>query len=98
LYHEPNLRKFIEPTVYGVDFPDVYLSQAWYDAGRRTLVVSTDAGLSRAAGSATSFRVQNIGCDVRVLIDDRPSEQWSIVDGDLEITTTVGEHTILISH
>ena len=98
LYHEPNLRKFIEPTVCGVDFPNVCLSQAWYDAGRRTLVVSTDAGLPRVAGSATSFRVQNIGRDVRVLIDGRPSEQWAIVDGELEITTTVGEHTILISH
>lgn len=31
-------------------------------------------------------------------MDDRPSEQWSIVDGELEVTTTVGEHTILISH
>ena len=98
LYHEPNLRKFIEPTVYGVDFPDVCLSQAWYDASQRTLIVSMDAGLPRAAGSATSFRVRNIGRDVRVLIDDQPSAQWSIVDGELEITTTVGEHTILISH
>ena len=98
LYHEPNLRKFIEPTVYGVDFPNVCLSQAWYDTGRRTLIVSTDAGLPTVADGDTSFRVQNIGRDVRVLIDDRPSEEWAIVDGELEITTTVGEHTILISH
>ena len=73
-------------------------AKAWYDAGRRTLIVSTDAGLPHAAGSDTSFRVQNIGRDVRVLIDDRPSEQWAIVEGELEITTTIGEHTILISH
>ena len=66
-------------------------------AGARS-IVSTDAGLPRVAGSATSFRVQNIGCDVRVLIDGRPSEQWAVVDGELEITTTVGEHTFLISH
>ena len=98
LYHEPNLRKFIEPTVCGVDFPNVCLSQAWYDAGRRTLIVSTDAGLPVAAGSATSFRVRNIGRDVRVLIDGRPSEQHAIADGELEVTTTVAEHSILISH
>ena len=81
-----------------MDFPDVCPSQVWYDAGRRTPIVSTDVGLPRAASSATSFRVQNIGRDVRVLIDDRPSEQWAIVDGELEITTTIGEHTILISY
>ena len=98
LYHEPNLRKFTEPTVVGVDFPNVCLSQAWYDAGRRMLVVSTDAGLPAAAGSATSFRVRNIGRGFRLLIDDRPSEQYAVVDGELEITTTVAEHTILISH
>ena len=98
LYHEPNLTKFIEPTVYGVDFPDMCLSQAWYDAGRRTLIVSTDAGLPRAAGSATSFRVRNIGRGVRVLVDGRPWEQYAFVDGELEITTTIAEHTFLISH
>lgn len=98
LYHEPNLRKFTEPTVYRVDFPTVCLSQAWYDAQRRMLILSTDAGLPVAAGRPTSFRVRNIGRDVRVLIDDRPSEQWAIVDGELEIVTTVAEHTILVSH
>ena len=55
-------------------------------AGARSFV-STDAGLPHAAGSDTSFRVQNVGRDVRVLIDDRPSEQWAVVDGELEITT-----------
>ena len=98
LYHEPNLRKFIEPTVCGVDFPNVCLSQAWYDAGRRTLVLSTDAGLPHMAGRATSFRVKNIAPEVRVLIDDRSSDDWGFVHGELEISTTVGEHTILILH
>lgn len=99
IYNKPNLKKFIEPTVYGVDFPAICLSQAWYDASRRTLMVSTDAGLPNAAGKTTSFRVSHVNVNnVNVVIDDQLSDQWSIVDGELEITTTVGEHTIMISH
>ena len=99
IYNKPNLKKFIEPTVYGVDFPAICLSQAWYDASRRTLMVSTDAGLPNAVGNTTSFRVSHVNVNnINVVIDDQLSDQWSIVDGELEITTKVGEHTIMISH
>ena len=99
LFKAPNLRKFNEPTVHGVDFPTVCLSQAWYDAARRRLVIATDAGLSRAAGQPTSFRVTHVdpaACQVE--IDGRLSDDWRIVEGDLEITTTVAEHVISVTH
>ena len=98
LFNQPDLRKFSEPTVYGVDFPTVCLSQAWYDAARRCLVIATDAGLPRAAGRPTSFRVTNIepaACQVE--IDGRPSDDWRAVDGDLEISTIVAEHLIRVT-
>lgn len=99
IYHQPNFKKFVEPTVCGVDFPTVCLSQAWYDADRRTLMVSTDAGLPSAAGNKTSFKVRHVNVNnVTVMMDDHLSDQWSIVDGELEIPTTVGKHTIIISH
>ncbi|MSP67093.1 MAG: hypothetical protein EXQ96_03140 [Alphaproteobacteria bacterium] len=94
----PNLRKFIDPTVHGVDFPTLCLSQASYDPARRTLVVATDAGAPGKAGAPTSFRIANINPrDLQVTIDGRPSDAWRIVDGEVEIATTVGEHTFLIA-
>lgn len=97
IYNQPNLKKFIEPTVYGVDFPTVCLSQAYYDADKKCLVVAMDKGLPAASGQPTSFRVTNVNPNVcRVKIDGEVSENWRIVDGDLEITATVGEHTFLI--
>ena len=98
IYDAPNLRKFLEPTVYGVDFPSVCLSQAYYDVDRRCLLVSMDSGLSRARGQPTSFRVNNVEAQrCRIMADGQPFEDWRIVGDELEITTTVGEHTFVIS-
>ena len=36
LFNEPNLRKFEQPTVVGVDYPKVGISEAAYDEGART--------------------------------------------------------------
>lgn len=99
IYNEPNLRKFTDPTVYGVDFPTVCLSQAYYDVERRQLAISTDSGVPGASGQPTTFRVSRIDPQrCRIMIDGEPSEDWRIVDGEVEIATTVGPHTILISH
>ncbi len=99
VFNEPNLHKFSQPTVHGVDFPNVCLSQAWYNSDRRCLIVSTDAGVPGVSGQPTSFRVSNL--DVQhcgVTIDGQQSDDWRIVNGELEITTTVGQHTFLITH
>ncbi len=97
IYNEPNLKKFIEPTVYGVDFPTVCLSQAYYDADKKCLVVATDKGLPAASGRPTSFRVTNVNPnDCLVTVDGEISEGWRAVDGDIEIRTTVAEHTFLV--
>ena len=98
IYDAPNLRKFLEPTVYGVDFPTVCLSQAYYDVDRRCLVISMDSGLPSAAGQPTSFRVNNVEAQsCRVVADGQSSDDWRIVNGELEINTTVGQHTFVIS-
>ena len=97
LINRPNQRKFLEPTVYGVDFPNVCLSQAIYDVERRHLAVATDAGAPTAAGQPTTFRVTNVtpeNCSVEV--DGVRSDEWRTVDGDLEISTTVDNHTFII--
>ena len=98
VFNEPNLHKFTEPTVHRVDFPNVCLSQAWYDSERRCLIVSTDAGVSGAKGQPTSFRVSQFDPHHCMLtVDGQPSDSWRSVDGELEIVTTVGPHTFLIT-
>ena len=98
LFNQPNLRKFTDPSIHGVDFPAVCLSQAWYDVERRRLVVSTDSGITRAAGQPTSFSVSNVdaqSCDI--IIDGQSSRDWRALEDGLEINTTVGNHTFLIT-
>ncbi len=40
LFNEPNLKKFEEPTVHDVDYPQMGLSQACYDRSKRVLIES----------------------------------------------------------
>ncbi len=97
LLNQPKLRKFLEPTVYGVDFPKVCLSQATYDVDRRLLAVATDAGAPLTAGEPTTFRVTNwVPEHCVVEADGVLSDDWRVVDGDLEVSTTVGTHTFII--
>lgn len=99
IYNEPNLAKFTEPTVHGVDFPTVCLSQAWYDGPRRRLIVTTDAGAPGAEGKPTIFRIGNVNVQsCNVSTDGESESNWRIVNGELEITTTVGQHTFVITH
>ncbi len=97
LINQPNLRKFLEPTVYGVDFPKVCLSQATYDAERRLLTVATDGGAPGASGEPTTFRVTNVVPEHCVVeVDGVRSDDWRVSDGNLEISTTVDKHTFII--
>ncbi len=99
IFNEPNLGKFTEPTVHSVDFPTVCLSQAWYDVQHRRLIVSTDDGAPGAEGQPTSFRVGNVVAEsCSVVTDGGEPADWRIVDGELEISTTVGQHTFVITH
>ena len=97
LFTAPNLRKFVEPTVTGVDFPTVCLSQAVYDVDRRHLIVATDKGVPGALGQPTTFRITNVKPDnCTVVADGAMSDDWRAVEGDIEVSTTVGEHTFVI--
>lgn len=98
IYDAPDLRKFLEPTVYGVGFPTVGLSQAYYDLDRRRLVVSMGPGLPGARDQQTTFRVNNVASQrCGVTVDGQPSQDWRIVGDELELTTAVAERTFVIN-
>jgi len=93
LFNEPNLRKLSEPTVHGVDYPRLGFSQAYYDQARRSLVLQAYPGVASAVGSPTRFRVNNLqqpgAC--LVLVEGAPHEHFRVLDGELEIETTIAE-------
>ena len=52
--------RFTDPTVVDVDFPAVALTEAWWDAAQQTLFVTPEPQNERAAGTPTTFRVENL--------------------------------------
>ena len=99
MYNEPNLDKFDQPTLEGVDYPGVNVSQASYDADKDALVVTVSPGTARP-GSVTTFRVTNYPYGERgheVLLDGKEHDDWSgSGPGQIEIRATVAEHTFVI--
>ncbi len=95
LFNEPNLAKFEQPTVAGVDFPALGISEASYDAGTRTLRITTDVGDPARRGAATWFRIENVRDPQTAKISCDGSEftnWWTLPDGNIQIATDIGVH------
>ena len=89
----PNLARFAEPTVEGVDFPSVRVRVARFDRAHRRLDVELAAGASWAAGRTTEFKVTRLprGARFVVVANDGPGVEQRAVDGTLSIRTRPGE-------
>jgi hypothetical protein len=94
LFNQPNLAKFNEPVVVGVDYPKMGLSRAFNDdAG--VLHFSTYTATASHRGQATSFRVENLpeATAVTVRRDGAPYQRWrATADGVIEIETDIEQH------
>lgn len=100
LYNEPNKKKFSQPTLSGVDYPNLTVRQAAYDEAKRALAVTICPGQdSSPLGAPTTVTISNLpGAGAKVLLDGQPCDAVSGGgDGTIQITTTIGEHTILVS-
>jgi hypothetical protein len=99
LFNESSARRFEEPTVCGIDYPNVELSEAHYDAGKRTLFLHLHAGEPSAIGRPTRFRVQNLQRpgNCRVVTDGVANDKVQARDGELEIEATINECLIQIT-
>lgn len=86
IFNEPNLGKFEEPTVEGVDFPGVALSEARWDG--EALHLAAHPQNDAVAGSETRMRVVRLPVDGRWRLKgpDRPEVEVAAVDGQLELT------------
>lgn len=99
LFNKPNMTKFIEPTVEGVEFPTIGLSQAWNDLEHGMLQLHTYVASLSERGRQTHFRVTNVPDvdSVFVRCDGEEFRGWSRIDDhSIDIVTNVEEHTFQI--
>ena len=99
LFRQPNLSKFSEPTVEGVDYPRLGIAQAWNDPASGVLQVATYAGEARGRQGETSFRVTRLpnSADVQILHDGEPFHAWRATAPDaISVDTTFGNHVFQI--
>jgi len=81
IFNEPNLRKFEEPTVVGVDFPRVVLSEARWDG--KALHLAAHPQNSAIEGTRTTVRITNVAS----------TEGWVMTRPKGETIALVGEGT-----
>ena len=100
VFNEPNLDKFSEPTVSGVDYPKLGLSQCYNDLEAGELWVETYCATSSARGSETGFTVSGLPDpgSVRVMMDGSAFDSWSVSGPDsIEIRTQITSHEFCVS-
>jgi linalool dehydratase/isomerase-like protein len=98
MYNELNLKKFEQPTVVDLDFPEVNVRQAIYDEDKDWLVFSIMPCIGKP-GSSTSFRVTNLSDgEHEVYMDGQPFKNWEAKEasGEIIVTTTVDHHSFVI--
>ena len=92
--------RFNAPTVLGVDFPRLGVSEAFNDPDNAILTIGIYAASTTARGERTSFRVTKLPSagDVKVLRDGQPYRGWQIVDETtIAIDSTIRQHRFEIS-
>jgi len=78
IFNEPNLAKFAEPTVEGVDFPRVALSEARWDG--TALHIAAHPQNAALEGSRTTVRITNVGA----------TDGWVLTRSNGETTALAG--------
>ncbi len=100
VFNAPNLSKFDEPTVEGVDYPSLGLSVARNDHDAGELHVRTYAATPSHAGRTTTWRVTQLpdAAKVRVVCDGQDFPRWHATgDHEIEIDLEIGDHDVRVS-
>lgn len=93
-FEAPYMDKFEAPTVEGVDFPTMGVSQAWNDTASGTLYVTTYPTTPDRRGNETSWRITNLPNpdDVFVLCNGEPFERVTVEGTDtVRLDTTMDD-------
>jgi hypothetical protein len=99
VFTDPNLAKFEQPTVHGVDFPRLGIATAWNDTTVGILHVRTYAATTSDRGAPTSFRVSLLPDAAAVVIrcDGADYPRWRVAGADtIEIDIDIDDHVLQI--
>jgi hypothetical protein len=91
----PHMDKFTAPTVEGIDFPSLGISQAWNDPASGILRVSTYAAAPDKRGAPTSWRVTSLPrtSNLVVRLNGQPFSRFAVVGPNaIRIDTTIDAH------
>lgn len=87
--------KFTAPTVEGIEFPSLGVSQAWNDRTTGTLHVVTYAAAPEKKGAATKWRVTNLPSvtSLTIRLNGKPFSRFVAVGPrTIELTSTIDAH------
>lgn len=87
--------KFTAPTVEGIEFPSLGVSQAWNDRTTGTLYVVTYAAAPEKKGTATRWRVTNLPSvtNLTIRLNGKPFSRFVAVGPrTIELTSTIDAH------
>jgi hypothetical protein len=94
-----HLDKFTAPTVEGIDFPALGVSQAWNDPASGALYVGTYAATPSRRGAATTFRVTNVpnASRVSITVDGQPFTRFEVTSPtSIRIDSTIDQRQFRI--
>jgi hypothetical protein len=100
VFNEPNLAMHNQPTVCGVDYPNLGIRRAQNDMVQGVLEIETTAATPSRRGTATQFTVKALPdpANVVVTVDDQKFTQWHVSAPDtIRIETDVDEHNFHIA-
>jgi len=94
VFNAPNLAKFGQPTVEGVDFPRVAMSEARWDG--EVLHLAAAPQNASVTNSRTKVRVTNIGTTKDWQLESSSGERHplKVVDGALDVELTVDNRIV----
>jgi len=94
-FQVPHMDKFTAPTVEGIEFPSLGVSQAWNDVTSGTLHVATYAAAPDRRGSETRWRVTHLPSVTNLVIraNGQPFSRFvQVGPRTIEITSTIDAH------
>jgi hypothetical protein len=99
VYNQPNLTKFSEPTVCGVDYPALGISQCWNDLDTGVLWIETYCGTPSRRGQQTTLRITGLpDIDaICITLDGHQFNDWkSVGDGSIEMRCDIAAHIFYV--
>jgi hypothetical protein len=101
VFTAPNRAMYNEPTVSGLDYPNIGVRRTHHDAERRVLQINTFAATPSQRGTRTTFSIDNLPlrASVSVELDGRACDTWRHSEpGSVAIDVDIDDHHISLTY